>query len=136
MEDSVTVEETRQEESELFFELSINDGMEAKLDMILAKLNKLDIIEATLNNICAKVAKVESEVAKLKTDEVESTRKVNEMEKSLTWFNSEMQSLQHTVKELETARDFTYEATVHGSLQSQGKLKIFWPRRERDKRWL
>ena len=46
----------------------MTDKMSEKLDEILGKLNKLDSIESTLNNLCSKMAIVEGDISKPKTD--------------------------------------------------------------------
>ena len=75
-------------------ELEMTDKMSEKLDEILEKLNKLDSIESTLNNLCLKMAIVEGDISKLKTDLARGTdTKLQQMNEGLKWFNKEMEDL-------------------------------------------
>ena len=60
-----------------------------KLDEILAKLSKLDAIEATLYEFRQKMSSVEREVSELKGDVSKAKERIDHMDTSLQWFNTE-----------------------------------------------
>ena len=64
-------------------ELEMADDMEKKIDMILAKLSKLDIIESRLENVFALIANIEENVANLDREVKEMKRKSKKAEKTL-----------------------------------------------------
>jgi len=55
-------------EGDVLRALNMADGMEGKLDKIIAQLRKLQSIETTLSKVSNKVAKIEGEVKKLQSD--------------------------------------------------------------------
>jgi len=63
---SVSGEEEEHQHDEVALTLNMAGDMATKLKAILVKLSKIDSIEATLNAMSNKLAKVESEVSKLK----------------------------------------------------------------------
>ena len=71
-------------------ELDMALDVTTKLDEILAKLGKLDAIEATLIDLRQKMSSVEREVSKLNGDAGNAKERIDQMDTSLQWFNTEV----------------------------------------------
>jgi len=100
--------------------------MATKLHAILAKLSKLDSIEATLNAMSNKLAKVESEVSKLKEDVRNTETKVEQMDGGLKWINDEEQQVQIKIKELDLAKEELHTKQLYAEAYSRREnLKFF-----------
>ena len=76
-----------------------------KLDEILAKLGKLDSIEAILIELRQKMSSVEREVSKLKGGADKAKERIDQMDTSLHWFNTEVKGIQVKIKELDLAKE-------------------------------
>ena len=109
-----------------------NDGVTAKLDIILAKLEKLDNIETKLEEMCKKVAKVEFVVGKLQNEARTTDSKIKEMDKSLTWFNEEIETLQSKMKEQKEVNDNLHTKQLYAEAYSRRENLKFFGLKERE----
>ena len=129
--------ETQDEQIEVFVEeprgadegsvaLDMPLDVTTKLDEILAKLGKLDAIEATLNELRQKMSSVEREVSKLKGDAGKAKERIDQMDISLQWFNTEVKGIQDKIKELNLAKENLHTQQLYAESYSRREnLKFF-----------
>ena len=97
-----------------------------KLDEILAKLGKLNAIEATLYELRQTMSSVEGELSKLKGDASKAKERIDHMDTSLQWFNTEVKGNQDKIKELNLAKENLHTQKLYA--ESYGRwenLKFF-----------
>mgnify|MGYP000011216211 CR=1 FL=1 len=129
--------ETQDEQTEVFVEeprgadevsvaLDMALDVTTKLDEILAKLGKLDAIEATLHELRQKMSSVEREVSKLKGDVSKAKERIDHMDTSLQWFNTEVKGIQDKIKVLNLAKENLYTQQLYAESYSRREnLKFF-----------
>ena len=129
--------ETQDEQTEVFVEeprgadevsvaLDMALDVTTKLDEILAKLGKLDAIEATLHELRQKMSSVEREVSKLKGDVSKAKERIDHMDTSLQWFNTEVKGIQDKIKELNLAKENLHTQQLYAESYSRREnLKFF-----------
>ena len=107
------------------------EGLVAKMDAIMKKLEKLDIIETQLKEVHTRMAnfeetisRLESEVKDLKKQKKNLEKKVEEFEESLQYNEDDMSDIFIKTRQQETwewCKGIEEAAYVHGDLLQTGK---------------